>query len=186
MPTAWPHRVLRGLAAGTAGVKKSRKAVGPSEGKTKGVWETIATPARIAMLRNPLINTNRAGPKRAGKRRPWSVFRATLVPNIPILLRNLRRPPAVLWPPRAARLAPRRQCRTCSDAQSALVLHRSSWLSPANLGLFHGHLKVSSLPMLDCRPEEGETDRGALLVRHSDIAKVHARHRVRGRCVLDL
>ena len=43
-------------------------AVGPSEGKTKGVWETIATPARIAIVTKPLTNMNSAQIDRPGKR----------------------------------------------------------------------------------------------------------------------
>src|SRR6185436_20142554 len=46
VPIAWPKIVCRGLAAGARGVKKKRNAVGPNDGKTNGVRETIATAAR--------------------------------------------------------------------------------------------------------------------------------------------
>jgi hypothetical protein len=52
--------VFRGLAAGRRGVAKRRKAVGPREGKTKGVFDTIATPPRIAIVMKPLIKTKSA------------------------------------------------------------------------------------------------------------------------------
>jgi hypothetical protein len=52
--------VCRGVAAGTRGVKKNRKAVGPSDGKTKGVWEIIATPASRVMVMKPLRNMKSA------------------------------------------------------------------------------------------------------------------------------
>ena len=52
--------VCRGVAAGARGVKKKRKAVGPSEGKTNGVRDTIATPARSAMVTKPLRNMKSA------------------------------------------------------------------------------------------------------------------------------
>src|SRR5262245_23164809 len=70
--------VLRGLAGGESGVKKNRKAVGPSEGKMKGVRDTIATPARSAMVSAPLMNMNTAHIRRSGKRlkRPTSRKRA--------------------------------------------------------------------------------------------------------------
>jgi hypothetical protein len=52
--------VCPGLAAGARGVKKNRNAVGPSEGNTNGVRETIATAARIAIVTKPFRNMNRA------------------------------------------------------------------------------------------------------------------------------
>jgi hypothetical protein len=52
--------VLRGLAAGARGVKKNRKAVGPSEGNTNGVRDTIATAASSAMVTKPFRNMNSA------------------------------------------------------------------------------------------------------------------------------
>jgi hypothetical protein len=60
--------VLRGLAVGVVGEKKKRNAVGPSDGKTNGVRVNMATPARIAMVRKPLMNMNAAQTGRSGKR----------------------------------------------------------------------------------------------------------------------
>ena len=52
--------VCRGLAAGARGVKKKRNAVGPSDGKTNGVRDTIATAARSAIVMKPFRNMNKA------------------------------------------------------------------------------------------------------------------------------
>jgi hypothetical protein len=41
-------------------VKNKRNAVGPSEGKTNGVRDIIATPAKRAMVTKPLINMKSA------------------------------------------------------------------------------------------------------------------------------
>src|SRR6516165_1069456 len=41
-------------------------AVGPTEGNTKGVWETSARPARMATDRKPLTNTKEAHTTRGG------------------------------------------------------------------------------------------------------------------------
>jgi hypothetical protein len=48
------------VTQGARGVKKNRKAVGPSDGKTNGVREIIATAARSAIVTKPLRNMNSA------------------------------------------------------------------------------------------------------------------------------
>jgi hypothetical protein len=49
--------LLRGLEASAKGEKKNRYAVGPRDGKTKGLPVISAKKARRAMLINPLMQT---------------------------------------------------------------------------------------------------------------------------------
>lgn len=49
-------------------VGKNKIAVGPREGNTNGVCETIATAANIAIDKKPMVRTNTAHTKRWGKR----------------------------------------------------------------------------------------------------------------------
>src|SRR5215471_2142285 len=62
-------------------------AVGPTEGNTKGVWETSAKPARTATDRKPLTNTKDAHTRRGGslpsqrERRSRSISRCATSPS---------------------------------------------------------------------------------------------------------
>src|SRR5215471_11015095 len=67
--------VCRGDAVGDVGVKNSRNAVGPSDGKTNGVRESIATSAMSPIEVKPLMNMNNAHTGRSGNRRRSAVRR---------------------------------------------------------------------------------------------------------------
>src|SRR5690606_34201490 len=57
---AWPPSVFRELAAGRVGVEKSRKAVGPSDGKMNGAPVTTAASDIRAIDSTPLTKANSA------------------------------------------------------------------------------------------------------------------------------
>jgi hypothetical protein len=48
------------VAAGDLGEKKNKKAVGPRDGNTNGVRETIATPARMAIVTKLFVKVKAA------------------------------------------------------------------------------------------------------------------------------
>lgn len=54
---AWPRMAWRGLDDLPRGAKKKRYAVGPSEGKTKGLPVISASSERMAMVRKLLMKT---------------------------------------------------------------------------------------------------------------------------------
>ena len=54
---AWPKTVFRGLEVLPRGEKNRRYAVGPSDGKTNGLWLTSANKASTPIVTKPLTNT---------------------------------------------------------------------------------------------------------------------------------
>jgi hypothetical protein len=56
-PIAWPEIVFRGLEVLPRGLKNSRYAVGPSDGKTKGFRLTSASSASTPIVMKPFTNT---------------------------------------------------------------------------------------------------------------------------------